>query len=497
MILSCQAISQQHIGFSFILMVTYMQLAVMCQSLIMNSNNDASQEKSNVLRLYIKYVANLKNAPVERSFYRWYSTGCRYISLVAGGSFYILVLIAGLELHKTISEVGGNIFSEVGQMLRQPETMTPKLIRDSVIPTIAWIRSQMPMSLQNLFCPSFTEHIGVGETLDCTNISLTDKVFGAFKQNTYSLPARDLAAWSSCTSTIAMPCRVMCQEGHIGGILGPALRNMECFLPPMPWQPNISVLKTSFKGDPSDNQGFPAKTNRRENIAWTEGERARAEAGYVVRDFEDLCNKLDNLYIDGRRKSELEGDAYVRIPMEVLQGGELELRNSDDSLLLFACSSLPDQICCNLTSSLLARFDGKEADPPIASSSEQVAENILLCPFQSLHFSLWNRYITSGGDAPPRIHPYDMVRTDVSHTNYSQHLPYPSRDILQHQQLYRNIQSSFEELFQWIEQVIKKCLPTEFEVLAQLAQDLPGGDVSPVFPFLSLVVNLNVSTLAH
>ncbi|KAG1877438.1 hypothetical protein F4604DRAFT_1494396, partial [Suillus subluteus] len=260
-------------------------------------------------------------------------------------------------------------------------------------------------------------------------------------------------------------------------------------------QPNISALKTSFKGNPSDNKSFPAKTYRRENIAWMEGERARAEAGYVVRDFEDLRNKLDNLYVDGQHKS--EGDAYVRIPMEVLQGGELELRNSDDSLLLFACSSLPDWIRRNLTSSLLACFDGNKADPPIASSLEQVVENIVLSPFQSLHFSLWNRYITSGGNAPPHIHPQDMVRTDVSRTNYSQCLPYPSRDILQHQQLYCNIQSSFEELFQWIEQVIKKCLPTEFEVLAQLAQDLPGGDVSPVFPFISLVVNLNVSTLAH
>jgi hypothetical protein len=44
---------------------------------------------------------------------------------------------------------------------------------------------------------------------------------------------------------------------------------------------------------------------------------------------------------------------------------------------------------------------------------------------------------------------------------------------------------------------IKECLPTEYEVLVELAQDLPGGEVSPVTLFLSLVVNLNVSTLGH
>ncbi|KAG1768750.1 hypothetical protein EV702DRAFT_979241, partial [Suillus placidus] len=152
----------------------------------------------------------------------------------------------------------------------------------------------------------------------------------------------------------------------------------------------------------------------------------------------------------------------------------LELRNSDDSLMLFACSSLPDRIRWNLYNSLLACFDGNEV---------LAVENALQSPFQCLHFSLWNWYITNGDDAPTHIHLHDMARLDVSRTNYSQCLPYPSRDTLQHQQLYRNIQSSFEELFQWIEQVV--------------TQDLPGGHVSPVFPFLSLVVNLNVSTMGH
>jgi hypothetical protein len=40
-------------------------------------------------------------------------------------------------------------------------------------------------------------------------------------------------------------------------------------------------------------------------------------------------------------------------------------------------------------------------------------------------------------------------------------------------------------------------LPGEYEVLVELSQDLPGGEVSPVAPFLSLVVNLNASTVGH
>ncbi|KAG2751870.1 hypothetical protein P692DRAFT_20726310, partial [Suillus brevipes Sb2] len=76
-------------------------------------------------------------------------------------------------------------------------------------------------------------------------------------------------------------------------------------------------------------------------------------------------------------------------------------------------------------------------------------------------------------------------------------LPYPSSDMLKHQLLYDSLLVSFDELFQWIEQMIKECLPNEYEVLVKLCQDLPGGETSPVSPFLSLVINLNVCTIAH
>jgi hypothetical protein len=40
-------------------------------------------------------------------------------------------------------------------------------------------------------------------------------------------------------------------------------------------------------------------------------------------------------------------------------------------------------------------------------------------------------------------------------------------------------------------------LPDDYEILVELVEILPGKPDSPVAPFLSLVVNINVSTLAH
>ncbi|KAG1813005.1 hypothetical protein EV424DRAFT_1541972 [Suillus variegatus] len=63
--------------------------------------------------------------------------------------------------------------------------------------------------------------------------------------------------------------------------------------------------------------------------------------------------------------------------------------------------------------------------------------------------------------------------------------------------LYNNILTTFGELFEWIEMVMKEFLPEEYEVLVELGQNLPGGECSLVAPFLSLVLNLNVTTKGH
>jgi hypothetical protein len=64
-----------------------------------------------------------------------------------------------------------------------------------------------------------------------------------------------------------------------------------------------------------------------------------------------------------------------------------------------------------------------------------------------------------GDDAPNNIHPHYLAREDVSRTNHTQTLPYPSRDILEHSQLYGNILEAFGELFEWIDQVVRNLLP--------------------------------------
>ncbi|KAG1868759.1 hypothetical protein C8R48DRAFT_771536 [Suillus tomentosus] len=476
----CHLISIQTAGSSLVAMITYMQLAIQCQSIIHAST---ATEKYSIRRIYNDQVAKLKNAPSEHTFQRWNENGCKFIILAAGGSFFLLVIIAGLEIRWKITTIRFEVLRQVAKMLRQPGTtsgkpessVTPQLITNSIIPTIAWIRCHMPICLRNIFCLSFLTSIGVGNTIDCTDLSLSDKVFDGFKQHHFSLPTREIGAWAICVPAVTEQRLVIDGKG-ISSHLPSMLDSInECRGMKIPI--DVTVIQTSYDRKHRSNIHFPAKTNRRENIIWTEGERAKAEVGEVVKDIDDLRSKLDNLYINGCRTE----DRYLRIPMSILQGGGLDLRNSDGSLMAFVCLSLPEDIRCGLTSSLLACFDGKEVlqmrhkqdysdvqdsdDVPEVEDRanydlEKLTEQTLSSPFQCLHFSLWNRYSTTASPPP--------IPLKIQHEN----------DI------------SYREL-------MKTHLPEEYEVIIELSHNLPGGECSPVAPFLSIVINLNVTTEAH
>jgi hypothetical protein len=75
----------------------------------------------NLDQLYHQYISILPNAPANCTFYRWNTMGCRFISLVAAGSMYLLVLIAGLDLKWKIANTGAQVVLEVCKMLRDPE----------------------------------------------------------------------------------------------------------------------------------------------------------------------------------------------------------------------------------------------------------------------------------------------------------------------------------------------------------------------------------------
>jgi hypothetical protein len=73
-------------------------------------------------QVYHDHVAKMPDPPHYKTLSRWNAIGSKFVALAAGGSFYILVLIAGLDMRHKIGTIGCRIPWEVAKMLRSPET---------------------------------------------------------------------------------------------------------------------------------------------------------------------------------------------------------------------------------------------------------------------------------------------------------------------------------------------------------------------------------------
>ncbi|KAG1876217.1 hypothetical protein F4604DRAFT_1581467, partial [Suillus subluteus] len=145
----------------------------------------------------------------------------------------------------------------------------------------------------------------------------------------------------------------------------------------------------------------------------------------------------------------------------------LDIRNSDRSLMTFICGALPTHIPERLTDNLISCFDSEDIFQP-----QSFVINVDPEPFECVHFSWWNKYATKGQDALKDVHPHQLTSMNGERVNYNQMLPYPSVELKYH-------------------------LPDEYNLLVEVVDLLPGQEFSPVRPFLSLVLNINVCTMAH
>ncbi|THH06933.1 hypothetical protein EW146_g9465 [Bondarzewia mesenterica] len=227
-----------------------------------------------------------------------------------------------------------------------------------------------------------------------------------------------------------------------------------------------------------------------EEIGWLmkfgQRERERAQNAVAVESLIDLKDKLQDHYKDGAR---CDAESYLRIPIFTFQDA-LRMDNDDGSLLAFICSAMPSAMCSSLKDNLLACFE------PHASLMDTNSEDTSI-PSTALHFSWYNRHCTQGTEAPTGVPPCMMQRSHASKMNYHQFIPYTSKEMQDHPVLYARVKELFAQVFEWIHDTLASCLPKEYEILRMEADVLPGNNRSAVYPFLGLVINLNVTTRAH
>lgn len=134
----------------------------------------------------------MEKPPKEKQLLEWHRRGCAYARLAAGGTPYLLLLIAGTAKVTEAGKLSIDALDALGNALRYPrgeensgkcmpcrkrrntqstEHYVYTLIRGSLIPFLANLRQEVPftMSIRR-------------ETLDATNLDLCDQAFDSLRQ---------------------------------------------------------------------------------------------------------------------------------------------------------------------------------------------------------------------------------------------------------------------------------------------------------------------------
>ena len=115
---------------SFFNMVSSIKLAAKCHRYILSfilfkpnflcCSIMASTQLKTVTAIRESEFQDCSDAPKDHTFRQWYAAGCKFAAVAAGGSLYLLILIAGLSLKTKLSQMPGDTPWEIADILRAP-----------------------------------------------------------------------------------------------------------------------------------------------------------------------------------------------------------------------------------------------------------------------------------------------------------------------------------------------------------------------------------------
>ncbi|KAJ7817089.1 hypothetical protein B0H14DRAFT_2374187 [Mycena olivaceomarginata] len=115
----------------------------------------------------------------------------------------------------------------------------------------------------------------------------------------------------------------------------------------------------------------------------------------------------------------------------------------------------------------------------------------------AVHKGIWNRYSEQGTDAPEGVHPFQLIREDVSRANVTQRAPLPSREMKDEPEESALTAEFIQLLVSIVEIHMRKRMPEEYTHVRVWATRLPLNQRSDAFPFGGYVINFAACTEGH
>jgi hypothetical protein len=160
-------------------------------------------EKETLVDIHSAHVAHLTNHPELRTFKEWVMFGKKFARLAGGGSIYLLLLIAGLDLRWDLAKAPQATVFSVGEMLRKPSgakeceytllnlvsvslwlmrVLACQTLFPGIIDTVAKMRQALPLQLE----------VEGFQPVDCTDLTASDLLFDQLKMRQGLLSRRNV-----------------------------------------------------------------------------------------------------------------------------------------------------------------------------------------------------------------------------------------------------------------------------------------------------------------
>ncbi|KAJ7751093.1 hypothetical protein B0H16DRAFT_1419550 [Mycena metata] len=414
----------------------------------------------------------------EKSSRNYMQRGQRVLDLAGGGTFFLLIIVAALELKDRVTGLHLTCadFRSCGNAIGSPQP------NDSwgnsariLVPYIQRLYHDPRLNFlsfgSNVFPEEEMERPDFRFTrvkLDFKAISYNDTLLSHLKTNSPPLRPRATKIWDKIfiPPVLTLP------------LVSPKVYPTECI------QTSIRIPQGTCPV-PKD----PTVAKR-----WVEREREVAENGIQVASCYELKEKLESIHSN----IEENRDTYVRFDTKILNGKALSIQgiagqgelDNDVALILTDMRDALGPIVDTLPDLINAAY----GDGTIHSDSR--AEGFAV---EAIHLEpAYNRYAEKGKGAPLDDHHMHFIhRANYPRANHGQRIPWVSKDITKDQDSYAALVSVLTGMCEYLADRLCHHRPDLVGKLEAYINILPYNAACPWAPFGGVVVNFNACSDAH
>ncbi|KAG6906194.1 hypothetical protein DXG01_015316 [Tephrocybe rancida] len=400
----------------------------------------------------------LKNGVSVNTLKGWRHKGQRFCCLAAGGTLYILIFLAALEMSQDVTKTVSDPIITVGRALRSPpDDPAGNLIKNIIIPHIAQIACDPKLSNLSVLAGDLDKILKFSDVIDA------DATLDTLATYAFKLPRRDHDSWHSVVAPNILP-----------DVTSPTIISPTVLPSPSSekWITNTTHVQCSFslgKRKCSLSKSFTTE----EHKAWTEVEREKGEAAPVAKSIDDLRD-----FMSSNQRLSTEDDSYIQCDPAMLSGDSLKLSDQEGQLIALLLTNMKEA----LGPSMLA-FEDKIRSLYFRENMDDDSRRAAFTYFAQHYNMSYNRYGENGTGAPAEHHPDYLRKQGKTQVNFGQRLPHFSKDIMENMEEFQNLCDMLEDIGSYISANLKHHLPEIFDKLDAYTSVLPLLYNSPIHPF--------------